>query len=51
MTSSMIYRLVLGSLLVATSMAGAQDNGDPKRWTVDDVMALKGVGDVAVSPD
>jgi dipeptidyl aminopeptidase/acylaminoacyl peptidase len=47
----MIYRLVLGSLLVATSMAGAQDNGGPKRWTVDDVMALKGVGDVAVSPD
>ena len=47
----MIDRLVLGSLLVATTLAGAQDNGGPKRWTVDDVMALKGVGDVAVSPD
>ena len=34
-----------------TTLAGAQDNGGPKRWTVDDVMALKGVGDVAISPD
>ena len=43
-------RLICGSLLVITTLAGAQDNG-PKRWTVDDVMALKGVGDIAVSPD
>jgi dipeptidyl aminopeptidase/acylaminoacyl peptidase len=28
----------------------AQDGG-PKRWTVNDVMAVKGVGEVAVSPD
>ncbi|HEX6942673.1 MAG TPA: S9 family peptidase [Gemmatimonadaceae bacterium] len=47
----MIDRLFVGSLLFATTLAGAQDNGGPKRWTVDDVMALKGVGDVAISPD
>jgi dipeptidyl aminopeptidase/acylaminoacyl peptidase len=46
----MIDRLVPGLLLAVTTLAGAQDNG-PKRWTVDDVMALKGVGEVAVSPD
>jgi dipeptidyl aminopeptidase/acylaminoacyl peptidase len=37
------------ALLIAPKLA-AQDGG-PKRWTVDDVIALKGVGDVAVSPD
>ena len=47
----MIARLVCGSLLVATALVGAQENGAPKRWTVDDVMDLKGVGEVAVSPD
>jgi dipeptidyl aminopeptidase/acylaminoacyl peptidase len=46
----MIARLAGGSLLVAATL-GAQDNGTPKRWTVDDVMAVKGVGDIAVSPD
>ena len=35
---------------IAATRLGAQDGG-PKRWTVDDVMALKGVGEVAVSPD
>lgn len=40
----------LVTLVVAASALAAQD-GTPKRWTVDDVMALKGVGDVAVSPD
>ena len=46
----MIARLVFGSLIVITTLAGAQDSG-PKRWTVDDVMAVKGVGEIAVSPD
>lgn len=46
----MIARSVCVSVLVATGVASAQDNG-PKRWTVDDVLAVKGVGDVAVSPD
>jgi dipeptidyl aminopeptidase/acylaminoacyl peptidase len=48
--SSMIARLVSGSLLITAALAGAQDNG-PKRWTVDDVMAVKGVGEIAISPD
>ena len=43
-------RLVFGSLVVVATLAGAQDNG-PKRWTVDDVMSIKGVGDIAISPD
>lgn len=47
----MIARLVVGSVVFAATLAGAQDNGTPKRWTVDDVMAVKGVGDIAVSPD
>lgn len=42
--------VALVALLVPAAALAAQDNG-PKRWTVDDVMALKGVGDVAVSPD
>jgi dipeptidyl aminopeptidase/acylaminoacyl peptidase len=50
MSFPMIARLAGGSLLVAATL-GAQDNGTPKRWTVDDVMAVKGVGDIAVSPD
>jgi dipeptidyl aminopeptidase/acylaminoacyl peptidase len=41
--------LASGALLIAT-LAEAQDNG-PKRWTVDDVMAVKGVSDIAISPD
>ena len=44
-------RASLAALLVAPITIAAQDNGDPKRWTVDDVMAVKGVGDIAVSPD
>ena len=36
--------------MLAPAALTAQDSG-PKRWTVDDVMALKGVGEVAVSPD
>ncbi len=40
----------LVTVVVAASAVGAQDNG-PKRWTVDDVMALRGVGEVAVSQD
>jgi dipeptidyl aminopeptidase/acylaminoacyl peptidase len=39
------------ALFVPAALLAAQDNGDPKRWTVDDVMALKGVGELAVSPD
>ena len=37
-------------LLAPAAVLTAQDNG-PKRWTVDDVMAIKGVGDIAVSND
>jgi hypothetical protein len=40
---------LLALLAVVQPVAG--QNGDPKRWTVDDAMALKGVGEVAVSPD
>jgi dipeptidyl aminopeptidase/acylaminoacyl peptidase len=50
MTSSTIGRLVCGSLLATSTLVAAQDNG-PKRWTVDDVMSIKGVGDIAISPD
>lgn len=47
----MIARSFLASLVLgAASIAAAQDAG-PRRWTVDDVMAMKSVGDVAVSPD
>ena len=35
---------------IASTRLAAQDGG-PKRWTVNDVMAVKGVGEVAVSPD
>lgn len=47
---SHLIRTSLAALFGAASAIGAQDNG-PKRWTVDDVMALKGVGEIAVSPD
>ena len=40
----------LAVFLVTSSAAIAQDNG-AKRWTVDDVMAMKGVSDIAISPD
>ncbi|HEX6316604.1 MAG TPA: S9 family peptidase [Gemmatimonadaceae bacterium] len=50
MRYSMIARLAGGSLLCVASLTSAQDNG-PKPWTVDDVMAVKGVSDIAVSPD
>jgi dipeptidyl aminopeptidase/acylaminoacyl peptidase len=53
----MIPKLIPGRALAASLVAllfaaglRAQDNG-PKPWTVDDVMALKGVGDIAISPD
>ena len=42
-------RVLIVASIAATRLA-AQDGG-PKRWTVDDVMAVKGVGDVAISPD
>ena len=45
----MIVQLACVTLL-ATTVAGSQDNG-PKRWTVDDVIAVKGVSDIALSPD
>ena len=38
------------ALLAPTAILTAQENG-PKRWTVDDVMAIKGVGEIAVSND
>lgn len=43
--------VVLSFALVASlaTVAGAQSGSKP--WTVDDVMAMKSVGDVAVSPD
>ena len=50
MPSSKTARLVSAALLVTATLAGAQDNG-AKKWTVDDVMAMKGVGDIAISPD
>jgi dipeptidyl aminopeptidase/acylaminoacyl peptidase len=43
-------RVVMVALFAPIAILRAQDGG-PKRWTVDDVMALKGVSDVAVSPD
>jgi dipeptidyl aminopeptidase/acylaminoacyl peptidase len=45
----MLAPLVL--LLLAAPPLSSQDNGAPKPWTVDDVLAVKGVGDVAISPD
>lgn len=45
----MIARPVLAALVLIAAAASAQEG--PKRWTVDDVMAVKGVGDIAVSPD
>lgn len=45
-----------GSTLVALALAviaaplGAQGDG-PRRWTVDDVLAMKSVSEVAISPD
>jgi hypothetical protein len=45
---SRVLPALLVALLAATKV-GAQDGG-PKKWTVDDLMALKGVGDIAV-PD
>jgi len=47
--SGRAVRVLIVASIAATRLA-AQDGG-PKRWTVDDVMALKGVGEVAVSPD
>jgi len=44
-----VCRSLVAFVVVSTALA-AQDNG-PKRWTVDDVMALKGVGEIAISPD
>lgn len=41
--------LLLALILPARGMAA--QGAAPKPWTVDDVMALKGVGEVAVSPD
>lgn len=46
----MIARFATISLLVITTLAGAQDSG-PKRWTVDDVIDVKGVSEIAISPD
>ena len=47
------HRTVTISLFLLVSIAPllAAQNAGPGRWTVDDVMALKGVGEVAVSPD
>ena len=42
-------RVLIVASIAATRLV-AQDGG-PKRWTVNDVMAVKGVGEVAVSPD
>ena len=42
-------RVLIVASIAATRLT-AQDAG-PKRWTVDDVMTVKGVGDIAVSPD
>jgi dipeptidyl aminopeptidase/acylaminoacyl peptidase len=43
-------RAPLVALLTVAQSLTAQENG-PKRWTVDDVLAVKGVSEVAVSPD
>jgi dipeptidyl aminopeptidase/acylaminoacyl peptidase len=39
------------AVLMFPAVLSAQDNGGLKRWTVDDVLAMKGVSDIAVSPD
>lgn len=46
-----IRRLFIVSLAAVTVVPHAHGQDGPKRWTVDDVMALKGVSDIAVSPD
>jgi len=53
MTPKFMSSRALGALLAVALFAGAlaAQEGGPRRWTVDDVMAVKGVGDVAVSPD
>lgn len=38
------------AFLAAPIVAHSQD-GEPRRWTVDDVLAMKTVSDVAISPD
>jgi dipeptidyl aminopeptidase/acylaminoacyl peptidase len=38
-------------LLVVGSVHVPAQGAEPRRWTVDDVMALKAVSDVAISPD
>lgn len=49
MTSRLSLLATLG-LLYAAPVLHAQDAG-PKRWTVDDVIGVKGVSDIAISPD
>jgi dipeptidyl aminopeptidase/acylaminoacyl peptidase len=50
LNSRRVMRVSFALLLAPVALTG-QDNGEPKRWTVDDVMAVKGVSDIAVSPD
>ncbi len=48
----MIVRSALSSLLlVSVAVSSQAQDAGPRPWTVDDVMALKGVSDAVVSPD
>ena len=43
--------LALSLVILAAPSAAQGQGGEPRRWTVDDVLAMKTVSDVAISPD